>query len=118
MNKVAGALGCVGVIILIALITVAGYLGGWWLQSDVTNRQAHIDRQNYGSQLAYVNKVSDNMAEIASIDTQVLSPSLDAGTKAGLNAQKVAIVNTTCKTYHLIVDPPADEASWAAGHCG
>jgi uncharacterized protein HemX len=104
--------------IVVALAMAVGlWFGGWALRSANTNKQAHIDRQNYGSQLAYINKVSANMAEVSTIDTQVTNPAFTADQRSALTDQKAAIVTATCGVGRLIVDVPADESSWLSVHC-
>lgn len=114
MNRVLAA---IGVVLLIVGISVGGWLGGWWLNGANTDRQAHIDRQNYGSQLTYIDKVSSNITDIAAIDVQMTNPTMGAEQKAGLAAQKVAMVTSTCRIAHLIVDLPSDEGMWTQVHC-
>jgi len=107
----------IGAILLIVAITVGGWLGGWWLRGENTNRQANVDRQNYGSQLAYITKVQTTATEVASIETQLANPELTAEQKDGLKNQKAALINQGCKKATLIVNKPEDVTDFVTIYC-
>jgi len=110
-------LATIGALLLIVAITVGGWLGGWWLKGENTNRQAHVDRQNYGSQLAYITKVQATDKEVAAIGVQLATPGLSAEQKDALKNQKVALINQGCAKAALITDPPADVAMFVTIYC-
>ena len=106
-----------GAVLLIVAITVGGWLGGWWLKGANTDRQAHIDRQNYGSQLAYITKVQRTDSDVAAIGVQLADPNLSPEQKDALKNEKIAIVNQGCKTAALITDKPEDVATFVTVYC-
>lgn len=107
----------IGVLLLLAVITVGGYLGGWWLTGENTNRQAHVDRQNYGTQLAYITKVQGTDKEVAAINLQLADPNLIIEQKVALKNQKIALINQGCAKAALITDPPTDVATFVTVYC-
>ena len=107
----------IGVILLLVAITVGGWLGGWWLKGENTNRQAHVDRQNYGTQLAYITKVQQTDKEVAAISLQLADPNLIIEQKVALKNQKIALINQGCAKASLITDPPADVAMFTTIYC-
>jgi hypothetical protein len=115
MNKTVVVLVSILVAIAVVAILVGGYLGGWWLNKDVTNRQQHIDRQNYGTQLGYITSVQNKIADIHAIDVQIATANAEG--KDALTAQKQAIVTQACHTASLITQKPDDIASFVSSHC-
>jgi hypothetical protein len=109
--------GCLGALIVVALVGVGLYLGGWWLTADQTNRQAHVDRLNNGTQLAYRNEIHRKIADIDGVSVQISSPNISADQKAALTAQRTAMVSATCDIAVNAVDLPSDEATWVSAHC-
>lgn len=107
-------IGLVALLVIVAVV-VGGWFAGWWLKSANTDRQAEIDRQNYGSQLAYIKKVQSSATDVATINVQIASVTPDQ--KAALEAQKTAIIAQGCSVASLIVDKPADVATFVAVNC-
>ena len=116
MNVFKGVLAVLTGLVLLTAIVVGGWLGGWWLKGANTDRQADIDRGNYGSQLAYISKVQASDKEVAAIDLQIASIS-DPDQKAALKAQRVAIINQGCAKASLITNPPADVGIFITVYC-
>lgn len=82
-----------GAMILIVLIVVAGYQGGWWLQKSNANHGAQIRRASDGAQTAYRAEMVRKIQDVKAIDVQIAeSPEATAV----LTAQRVAIVNIVC----------------------
>lgn len=111
------ALVTLGAILLIVAITVGGWLGGWWLKGENTNRQAHVDRQNYGTQLAYITKVQQTDKEVTAIIFQLADPNIVIEQKVALKNQKVALINQGCAKAALITDPPEDVTTFVTLYC-
>ncbi len=72
----------IGVVNLVVLIVVGGYLGGWWLKKDAVNRTSKINQDSYGRQNALVEAVLDDYREATD---QALPP-----------AQRQAIIIQLC----------------------
>lgn len=68
MNKVLGTLAALGSLVLVAAIIWGGYVFGWWLKKDVTDRQVKIDNRNLGTQQAWQDEVSKTIADFEIID--------------------------------------------------
>ncbi len=90
--KTAGAV--VVAILLIAAICVGGWLGGWWLQADATNRTTGIANTSLARQQALLDEVTDKAADIRRIDVQLEQTPSDA-----VGAQRIAIVDQFCQAY-------------------
>lgn len=109
----------VGVVILLALIVVGGYLGGWWLQKDTINRQNRIDRHSYEVQQTYREKVIDAANTVADIDVQIADPSVTQEQKDALEAQRRAVVTQGCDNEQRISgERPSQVAEFASKECG
>jgi uncharacterized ferritin-like protein (DUF455 family) len=107
----------VGGAIVVVAVAVGLYVGGWWITNDVTNRQAHVDRLNNGSQLTYRNEIHRKIADINGVSVQISAPSTPADEKAALTAQRAAMVAATCDIAVNAVDLPTDEAAWVSANC-
>lgn len=70
----------IATIVVIGIITVGGYLGGWWLQNDSsvrsdkilksqTERRTQINRKSTGYQEAQVDQILDLISEMQELDT-------------------------------------------------
>jgi hypothetical protein len=81
-------------VVALVLITVGGYLGGWWLKEDSTNRNTEIQDSSYGRQTALVDEVLDSANEVARIDVAIASA--DTATQEAYLSQRAAIVLTMC----------------------
>jgi len=84
----AGILATIGVILVIGLVVVGGYLGGWWLQEDAVNRTAEINQGSYGRQVALVDDITRKYAEVQ-------NPNLP-------ESQKQAIVTEMCVNFGFL----------------
>lgn len=84
----AGILATIGTILVIGLVVVGGYLGGWWLQEDAVNRTAQINQNSYGRQVALVDDITRKYAEIQ-------NPNLP-------EPQKQAIVTEMCVDFGFL----------------
>lgn len=107
-SAAAGVLLAVAGAILLVAVLVGGYLGGWWLNNDVTNRQRHIDQNNYGSQLAYIQKIDAEIVEVKGID---------ASHDPSQQDERTAIVNEICPTVSLLTSVPDNIAAFASTEC-
>lgn len=96
------------VIVVVAALVVGGYLGGWWLKGDTTNRNANIARHNDGRQIGYVAQARNLDTVLASIDVQVRQSPDQA---AVLTAQRLDIRNRFCAVVNTVDDVPSDLAA-------
>lgn len=94
MRKVSVGLWAVLAAIVIVLVVVGGYLGGWWLKTDVTNRNSKLVRGSFEQQTTYRDEMIRRISDVQSIDLQIAqSPEL----RPQLEAQRRAIVNIVCR---------------------
>lgn len=91
------ALYALGALVAVAAICVGGYLGGWWLQEDATNRTTGIANESLARQQARVDEVLDKAETIADIDVQVSQVTPDQAEP--LLAQRAAVVDQFCDAY-------------------
>jgi len=95
----------IALVIVIGLVCVGGYLGGWWLQEDSVNRQTVIDRQSTAFVTSRIEKIRDDIVELESISD---SP------------QKANITKSVCAAYYdidAVAVIPTDVATFAAQNC-
>lgn len=104
-------------LVVVGAVVVGGYQGGWWLKANNTNRQQHIDRKNYGTQLGYITKLESTITDAANIDAQIASPSTPPAEKDALDGQRIAIVRQGCSVAHLITEVPEADQSWVSLNC-
>jgi len=64
MDRARTVLAALAVAALVVAIVVGGYLGGWWLKKDATNRRVDIRNQNSGVQTAWRDEAIDLINEI------------------------------------------------------
>lgn len=69
-------------LLLVVLLGVGAYLGGWWLQEDSVNRNAVITNNGYNRQTALVSSILDDIKEVE-------GPNVPA-------AQRRAIIDQIC----------------------
>lgn len=89
-GSVTSTLSVIGVVLVVALVCVAVYLGGWWLTRDTTDRQARVNQRTYGRQNALVEQILDDIAEA---ETAGLPPQ-----------QRAAIIDIICDSAAKLTD--------------
>ena len=88
------ALAAVGAAIVFVLVVVGGYLGGWWLQTDTTNRTSKLNRKSFERQATYRDEMVRKISDVETIDLQIVqSPEL----APQLQAQRLAVVHIICR---------------------
>lgn len=115
MKAVASA---VGLIVLIVGILVGGYLGGWWLEADVVDREARIREQTFARQTALQAEVQTLFQDIKDIDVQLTYANDEQD--AALGAQRKAIVIRLCDAFGRMtgtVTIPDSIRAFAGGEC-
>lgn len=109
------ALAFVGAAILFVLVVVGGYLGGWWLQKDVNNRTAHINRTSFEQQTTYRDEMIRRIQDVRAIDVQIAE---NPSAAPQLNAQRIAIVNIVCRdNTHISGGLDTDTATFVGKEC-
>lgn len=94
MNNVSRGLIAVVLAIVFVLVVVGGYLGGWWLKTDTTNRTSKLNRKSFEQQTTYRDEMIRRISDVQSIDVQIAqSPEL----RPQLEAQRRAVVNIVCR---------------------
>lgn len=92
MTTVGAVFATLGALIVLGGIVVGGYLGGWWLKTDINNRQAHLNRTTFEQQTTYRDEMVRKIEDVQAIDAQ-----LAATPSPELQAQHQAIVNIVCR---------------------
>lgn len=90
-TRLAGV--CLIGLALLVVITVGGYLFGWWLRADVKDREVSIANHNKGVQTAWSDEALENMAEI-----EILGHSPNG------SAAVAALKNRTCDLIGRLTD--------------
>jgi hypothetical protein len=85
--------GVAAAVVVLAVI-VGGYLGGWWLNTDINNRQAHLNRTTFEQQTTYRDEMVRRIQDVKAIDLQI-GQSPDQAPQ--LQAQRRAIVDIVCR---------------------
>lgn len=107
----------VGVVVLIAVILAACYLGSWWIFADSTRRTGEIRRDTFEFQQGRVDGAENQVAEIHRIDVQ-LSTDLAPETAVGLRNQRAAIVAQACRAINEVNGAiPTDLSTFKAQEC-
>lgn len=75
-------------------VLVGGYFGGWWLNTDINNRQAHLNRTTFEQQTTYRDEMVRRIQDVKAIDVQI-AESRDQAPQ--LQAQRRAIVDIVCR---------------------
>lgn len=92
MSYVRGVfVGVLALAVFVAVI-VGGYLGGWWLKKDTTDRQVGIDNRNVGTQTAWHDEAVDLINQAS------LLPS-DAPQRASLERQACELIGRLTDPY-------------------
>jgi hypothetical protein len=79
-------------ILFVAGVIVGGYLGGWWLQKDTTDRRVSIENRNLGVQTAWHDRATDLINQAA------LLPE-DAPQRAALERQACELIGRLVDAY-------------------
>jgi len=78
--------------LLVVGVIVGGYLGGWWLKKDTTDRRVRIENRNTGTQTAWRDEALDLMNQAS------LLPE-GAPQRAALNRQACDLIGRLTGTY-------------------
>lgn len=103
------------VVLVIIGVVVGGYLGGWWLNKDVVNRTAKVQRASYNEQQTYRAEIVKTIGQVREIDVELVQTPDQAST---LNASRKAFVNIICKDDSYIQGGLDDtSAAFVAKEC-
>ncbi len=94
MSKSASILAAIGAILLVVVITVGGYLGGWWLNENAVNRQGRINNKSFARQNALREDALDKKRTALDIDVQLTQATPEQS--QALRAQRVAVISQFC----------------------
>lgn len=115
MNAVSKVIVGIAVAVLVVAVIVGGYLGGWWLNKDINNRQAHLNRTTFEQQTTYRDEMIRKIEDVRSIDAQIAENPDNA---AELRAQRQAIVAIVCRdNTHINGGLDNDTASFVQEEC-
>jgi hypothetical protein len=92
MTPLRAVLYTVTAVVLVIAVVVGGYLGGWWLRKDVTDRQVRVDNRNTGTQTAWHDEATDLINQAALLPT-------DAPQRAALERQACELIGRLTDSY-------------------
>lgn len=87
-------LATIGVILAGVAVLVGGYLGGWWLEEDVTQRTAEIREDTFARQTALQDEILGLYDDITKVDVQITDANEEQA--RALRAQREAMVTKIC----------------------
>lgn len=108
----------IGAAVLVVAIAVGGWVGGWWLREEATNRTTAIANDSLARQSALVDSVLDRHRTALDIDVQLSTATPDQA--AALHAQRTAVVNQFCDDYVQLtgrMTVPSSIDTFAAQEC-
>lgn len=97
--------GVIVAIVVVVAVAVGGYKLNWWLAEDGTNRQTVIDRQSTAFVTSRIEKVRDDILELASVPE---------------GPQKVNMTRSICAAVadiDMTIVVPSDVQQFAAQNC-
>lgn len=95
----AGGIALTIVLALLAVgIIVGGYVGGWWLKEDATNRETGIANESVARQSALQDELIKLNEEISDLDVTVGNTS-DPAQVQRLKSQQDAMTERFCSAY-------------------
>lgn len=86
------------VVLLVVGVGVGGYLGGWWLKEDATNRNTGIANDSLARQSALQDELIKLDEEIADLDVTIGNTS-DPAQVQRLESQQDAMTGRFCSAY-------------------
>lgn len=112
MDTAKAVMAVVGGIIVVAILSVAVWQLGWFVEEKNVDRRTQVDNNSIGRQQALTDAVLRNVTVIRDIDTQEQTPAVIA--------QRKAIVSATCSDYakltgSVTLDPSTE--SFLAQEC-
>ncbi|PIR98113.1 MAG: hypothetical protein COT89_01095 [Candidatus Colwellbacteria bacterium CG10_big_fil_rev_8_21_14_0_10_42_22] len=119
MNRTRSAFQIVITIVTVIAVIFGAYIGIWWLNRDVVNREAEIRRDQYEVQETARDEVLRQAAQIEAVDVQLTNPTMTDDQKATLNGQRAAMVTQLCNVASSIsggVTAPVSDA--VQRYCG
>jgi hypothetical protein len=102
--------------VIIVGLAVGGWTLHWFLARSTAGHIARIKRTTFEFQQTYRQEITRKLADVATIDVQLVDPTTD---KVTIGAQRKAIVAIVCGDASFIVgDPlPANQAAFIAKEC-
>ena len=105
MKVLGSIIGGIVALALTVLLVIGLYKLGWWITKDSTNRQTTIDRQSTAFVTSRIEKIRDDVLELASVP--------EGPQKANMTASVCAAVADIEVTTII----PSDVATFAARSC-
>lgn len=115
VNTAGRVLVGIAAVVVVAAVIVVGYLGGWWLRTDVQDRDARVRRSTFEQQATYRDEIVRKIGDVRAIDVQIRQSPEHA---KELNAQRAAIVAIICRdNTHIRGDLDADSDQFIREEC-
>lgn len=105
-------------LVVFAGIIFGGWEAGWWFRTANTNRADVLYTQSHAAQNAAKHELSQQITELANVDSQIANPATAGDQRTGLTAQRMAILNQACETAGSITHPTPTHEAWRTQNCG
>jgi hypothetical protein len=96
------ALAVLGVLVATAVLAVAAWQLGWFVEEKNVNRRARIDNDSFARQKALAEEANDKTRDARDIDVQIAQSSGEE--RDVLTAQRRAVVDQACDAWGQIND--------------
>jgi hypothetical protein len=115
MGTAKAILAVIGVFILVAALSFAGYQFHWFIAKSSANHQSQINRTGYNFQTTLRTEMYQNIGTVRDIDVQIAQSPDNAGP---LQAQRKATIDTICnEAAQLQGQAPTNIASFVSQEC-
>lgn len=106
-------------VIVIGVITFAGWQAGWWFSNQNASREAHQIRSGYSNQQTLREQITTQIANVGAFAVQIDQAAGDQQEIGDLWSQRVSVANIACQDIDEVTgDPlPADQAAWGRANC-
>lgn len=112
----SGVLAILAGVSALALLVLGIWWVGWWFTAQNTNKQAHINRSNFGYQQTLRDEI---LTDLDAYNQAGVDASWPGANAQALQAQQKAVLNKLCREAAQVTgDPlPQDQADFVAANC-
>lgn len=116
MNILKGIGTVIAGAVTIAALVLGLWWVGWWFTAQNTNKQAHINRSNFGYQQTLRDQITKGIGDYNQVGVDATWPGANT---VALEAQQHAILNIICgEAVQVTGDPlPPDQLAFVSTNC-